>query len=104
MLELSGSNEGRFPISVSPTTLGGKPAKLDGVVTVVVQSGLASFEMVDNSSFKIVSGDPGDTTYLVSGDADLGEGVETITDIIIYHVAGARAKNLGMIAGPEEPK
>jgi hypothetical protein len=99
-LEVSITNEQKIPISVKPVTLAGKPAQLDGPIAVSVVSGESTFQMVDDRSFFLISGDnPGDTTFLVEGDADLGEGTEEVQDTIILHVAGARAANLGMVAG-----
>jgi len=40
----------------------------------------------------------------VSGDADLGEGVVTVSDIVMLHVEGAMAKSLGLVADAPEPK
>lgn len=105
MLELGCTNEEKIKITVNPVTAAGKPAPLDGPVTVTVQGGEGTVAMVDDKSFYVVSGDnPGDTSYLVSGDADIGAGVETIQDIIILHVAGAKAASFGMVAGAPEPK
>lgn len=101
MIEIGCTNEEKVPVSISPVTLAGNPVALDGAIQVTVQSGDGSVEMVDSTSFFVVSGlNPGDTAFLVSGDADLGAGVETISDVILLHVAGAKASNLGMVAGP----
>lgn len=48
--------------------------------------------------------DPGDTEIIVKADADLGEGVEEISDIIKLSVIGATAKNLGLSASAPELK
>lgn len=103
--DVSSTNEQKVPFSINPTTLTGTPAQLDGPIVVTVVSGEGVVEMVDDRNFFVVSGsNPGDTTYLVEGDADLGDGVEKIQDTIVYHVSGARAANLGMSAGPAVPK
>ena len=100
MLEITITNEQKVPVTLNPVTPGGKPIGLDGPPSVTVQSGDGAVEMQPDNSFYLVSGDnPGDTTYLVSADADLGEGVETISDIIILHVQGAKASSLGLTAG-----
>ena len=44
------------------------------------------------------------TQYEVVGDADKGEGVVEIKDIVIYHVLGAQATGLGLSAGAAVPK
>lgn len=99
MLELNCTNEERIRVQVAPRTSTGKPAQLDGAVTVDVQSGNGSVQLVDDRSFYVVSGDdPGDTTFVVSGDADLGSGVVAVQDVILLHIAGALAANLGITA------
>ena len=105
MLELNCSNEEKIPITVTPLSPAGKPASIQGAVVVTVQDGAGTINMIGDLSFEVVSGDvPGDTTYLVSADADLGDGVIEIQDIIILHVAGAMAANLGLSAGAAIPK
>jgi hypothetical protein len=105
MLELNCTNEEKIKIAVAPVTTTGKLARLDGSIQVSVQSGEGVIEMIDFASFFAVSGDnPGDTAFLVFGDADLGEGVETISDVVMLHVAGAKAASLGMTAESPVPK
>jgi hypothetical protein len=105
VLELTCTNEQKIPITVNPVTAAGTPVELDGELNIAVQSGAGSIEMIDERSFYVVSGDqPGDTVFLVAGDADLGEGVETISDLITLHVEGAKAAALGLVAGEAVPK
>jgi len=112
MLEVSCTNEEKVKIGLSPVTPGGKPVPLDGPIALSVQSGDGTAAQVDKdgnplpaNEFYAVSGDnPGDTTILVSADADLGAGVETISDIVLLHVAGAKAQSLGLSAGSPELK
>ena len=104
-LELNCTNEEKIKVTVNPVTTTGKPASLDGPITIIVQLGEGSVEMVDDKSFFVVSGDnAGDTSYLVEGDADLGAGVVSVQDIILLHAAGALAANLGLVAEPPVPK
>ena len=106
MLELNCTNEEKIKVIVAPMTSTGKPASLDGESTVTIQSGSGTVELLDpGDEFYLISGDtPGDTTYLVEADADLGSGVETISEIVVLHVAGAKAANLGLTAGSPEAK
>jgi hypothetical protein len=105
MLELSCTNEEKIKVTTNPVTAAGKPVLLDGPIQVSVQSGDGTVELLDGNSFYVKSGDnPGDSTFLVSGDADLGAGIENISDIVLLHVAGAKASNLGMTAGTPELK
>lgn len=85
---------------MNPTTKSGKPARLDGSITVTVQSGSGSAELQpDGLSFFAVSPDtPGETVYLVDGDADLGSGVADIQDTVILTATGVNAENLGITA------
>lgn len=100
-IEVSISNEQKVPITVSPKTDTGKPAKLDGAPVWSVVSGDSTVvPAADGLSADLVSSDtPGDTVFLVDGDADLGSGVEDVQDTITLHVLGANAKNLGLAAG-----
>lgn len=105
MLNLFCTNEEKIKVTVNPVTPGGSPVALDGPIGVSVQSGEGTVQLVDDNSFYVISGNnPGDTAFLVSGDADLGTGVETVSDIVLLHVAGAKAASLGMTAGTPELK
>ena len=101
MLDLTVSNEQQIEVTIVPVTATGKPAKLDGIPSWTVTSGRGTAEVAEDglSAFLVSSDEPGDTNYLVEADADLGEGVETISDIIQLHVTGANASNLGLVAG-----
>ncbi len=100
MLELNCTNEEKIHVSVHPVTLAGNPVTLDGPVAITVQSGDGAVEVdPEGMGFSLISGStPGDTAYLISADADLGEGVENIAEVIVLHVAGAKATNLGLTA------
>lgn len=106
-LAIACSNEEQVPVTASPLTQSGHPAQIDGALTVTVQSGDGTV-LQDPATpllFKAVSGDnPGDTTYLVSADADLGAGVTTITDLVTLTVTSATAASFGLVQGPAEPK
>jgi len=105
MVEIGVTNEEKVLVTVSPTTHAGKPAVLDGPVTVAVQSGDGTATQVDDKSFYLNSGEnPGDTVFVVSADADIGAGVELISEVIVLHVAGAKAANLGITFGVPELK
>lgn len=105
-VEISITNEQKVKATLTPTTDTGKPAKLDGAPSWAVISGNSQIVVADDglSADLISSDDPGDTTILVKADADLGEGVEEISDTITLKVIGATAKNLGISLGTPEPK
>jgi len=100
------TNEQQVIVTLTPKTDAGKPAKLDGAPTWEVISGDSKVNVDGGGlSATIVSADdPGDTEILVSADADLGDGVETISDVLHVTVAGASAKNLGITVGTPSAK
>jgi hypothetical protein len=106
MLEITLTNEQKVTVTLSPVTESGRPAKLDGAPSWSVTSGEGQvLPAEDGLSAVLVSSDnPGDTEIMVQADADLGAGVETISDVIRLHVEGARASHLGLVAGNPEPK
>lgn len=100
MLDIKLTNEQKIEVRVNPVTATGKAAALDGPVKFSVQSGDCSIEAIDESAVFIVSSDsPGDSVIIVEADADLGEGVELIQDLIKVSVEGARAASLGLSVG-----
>ncbi len=106
MLEINVTNEQQVNVTLHPVTATGKPAQVDGAPTWEVITGNSTVTPAgDGLSADLISGDdPGDTDFLVKADADLGEGVVEISDIIRLHVAGAQAANLGLVAGDPTPK
>lgn len=109
MLEISLTNEQKVKVTLTPVTATGKPAPVDGVPTWEVISGAGPGQNLevaeDGMSAYLISNDtPGDIEFLVKADADIGEGMEEISDIIKLHVAGAKATSLGLVAGDPEPK
>jgi len=101
MQETTITNEQKVNVTLNPVTDTGKPAKLDGAPVWSVVSGDSTVvPAADGLSADLVSSDtPGDTVFLVDGDADLGSGVEDIQETITLHVSGANAKNLGITFG-----
>ncbi len=101
MQETTITNEQKVNVTLKPVTDTGKPAKLDGAPVWSVVSGDSTVVAApDGLSADLVSSDtPGDTVFLVDGDADLGSGVEDIQETITLHVSGANAKNLGITFG-----
>jgi hypothetical protein len=106
-LEITMTNEEKVRVTARPTTTTGRPASLDGPVRATVVSGNATAEPDPNDPNTVVlisSDDPGDTSFLIEADADLGTGVVLIQDTVTLHVNGAQASNLGITAGTPEPK
>lgn len=105
-LELKFTTEQQVTVSINPTTPKGQPAALDGVPTWQVASGDVTLQPApDGKSCVIVSADtPGQSQVLVSADADLGSGVDTISDTISCLVSDPQASSLGLTASPPENK
>jgi len=105
-LELKITNEQQIKVTLAPKTDTGKPATLDGSPAWTTLSGNSQVVVSDDglSATLVSADDPGDTEIMVKADADLGEGVEEISDIIKLSVVGATAKNLGLTAGQPEAK
>lgn len=106
MLEIQITNEQQVKVTLNPVTATGKPAQVDGAPTWEVVTGNSTVTAAGDgmSADLISSDDPGDTDFLVKADADLGEGVVEISDIVRLSVAGAQAANLGLTAGDPTPK
>ena len=105
-MQLSITNEQKVKLTIKPVTATGKPAKLDGAPTWTVQSGDSTVTPApDGLSADFISSDiPGVTVVLLEADADIGEGVEPISESIELTVTGANAKSFGLVAGTPEPK
>lgn len=105
MAEIALTSEQKVKVTLAPKTATGKPSSLDGAATFEVVSGDVSIENIDELSAYIISGDAAGTSVVsVSADADLGEGVVTITDSITVTVSDPLAANLGLVVGTPEPK
>jgi hypothetical protein len=106
MIEINITNEQQVKVTLNPKTETGKPAQVDGAPTWEVITGNSTVTPATDglSADLISSDDPGDTDFLVKADADLGAGVQEISDVIRLHVAGAMAANLGLSAGEPPPK
>src|ERR1044071_2117423 len=76
------TNEQKVHVTLTPVTDTGKPAKLDGSPSWSIISGNSQVVVADDglSADLISADDPGDTEVLVKADADLGEGVQEISD------------------------
>lgn len=105
-MDLKLTNEQQVRVTLSPKTDSGKPAPLDGIPTWEIVDGLSTVVVDPNglSAMIVSSDDPGDTQILVTADADIGEGVEHISEILKVSVLGAAAKNLGITVGTPELK
>jgi hypothetical protein len=102
MLELTLTNEQKVTVSLKPITASGKPAKLDGKPEWTVLSGPAAVTPAADGLSAVIESDDEDlteTVIQVDADADLGTGVEAISDTISVKTTHANAKNIGLVAG-----
>lgn len=95
------TNEEKVQVTLAPTTAAGNPALLDGIPTWEVTEGDATIEVsVDGLSCMLISGAADVNSKIqVTADADLGEGVVTLTDLIDLAVVPASASKLGIQVG-----
>lgn len=92
------TNEEKVHVKLNPVTANGNAAAIDGQASFTVVSGDATVVMDDEGlgAFLVSGVLIGDSQIQVSADADLGEGVDTITDTIILTVVAAEASSLGL--------
>ena len=95
-LELALTTEEKALLHASPQTEAGNPAVIDGPVLFTVTAGDVTLEANDPTSMWVVSGAIGDSTVKVSCDADLGQGVVTVEDLVTVHVTNAMAESLAL--------
>lgn len=105
-VDVAANTEQQVRVVVSPKTPSGKPAQVEGPVTVEVSSGSAVVSEQPSAEkpneFVFVSDSPGDGQIVVKADADLDVGeVREISDVINYSFAGVEAESLGVTATVE---
>jgi len=95
------TNEEKVLVSLAPVTAAGNPATLDGVPTWTVIEGDATLEVAEDglSAFLVSGAADVNSKVEVVADADLGEGVVSLTDVIDLAVVAASASALGLVAG-----
>ena len=96
----------RVTINVSPVDAKGNPAQVDGApVWAVVGPGIVTLAPSADGMTCVATttGDLGTTQVTVTADADVGEGVQTISGLLDVEVVGGTAVSLAVAAGvPEE--
>lgn len=112
-MNLNIDNTSKIAITLSPRTRptstnpDGIPVSLDGPAEWERVSGEATLGTIsaDGLSAELISSDnPGPSQFKVKGDAQIGEGVTEIEEIIDLTVTAAGAATLGLTAGTPEPK
>jgi hypothetical protein len=109
-MDIISTTEEKVAIRINPQTSTGKPATLDGLATLSILTGGATAEAAtqDEIDADTAAGKPGLVGYLISedntgistwgisADADLGEGVDTISDGGTYTYNHPQAASLGV--------
>jgi hypothetical protein len=110
-LDIVSTTEEKVPILFAPKTTSGKPANIDGAPVLSVVSGGATAqqatpdELAAGVAGYIVSEDaPGTSSWKITADADLGQGVREIVDGGTYVYNDPQAENFGLTAGTAVPK
>jgi hypothetical protein len=100
------TNEQKIKLTLNPTTAAGNSATVDGAPVWAVIEGDATLEPAeDGLSCYLISGEANvNSKITVTADADLGEGVVSITDTVDLAVVPASASALGITAGDAELK
>lgn len=94
---------------INPTSRAGNPAPVEAGTVVWTSTDEGIFTVVPNpeneqEALVVSTGPLGIAALSVSADANLGEGVETVTDTIDIEIVAGRASNLGLQFGVPEPK
>ena len=99
------TNEQKVLVTLAPQTAAGNPATLDGAPVWTLASGDATIEVAeDGLSATLISGEVGNSQFTVTADADLGEGVVELADVVDLAVVSAEASALGLTAAEPELK
>ena len=95
------TNEQKVEVILAPLTEAGNPAQIDGAPVWEVIEGDATLEVAaDGMSAYLVSGEANINSKIkVTADADLGDGISELSDIIDLAVVPATASLLGLSVG-----
>lgn len=111
-MDFVSTTEQKVPVIINPTTAGGKPSTVEGT-TVAVTGGNATFAAATDDEkaatagllgFVVSEDVAGVSDFLVTGDAQIGDGEQDITDTIHYIYTSPNAAKLGLSAGVAVPK
>jgi len=100
------TSEEKIPVTLAPLTAAGNPATVDGVPVWAVAEGDATLEVAaDGLSAYLISGAANVVSSVtVTADADLGEGVTNLSEVVTLTVVAPSAALLGATAGAPELK
>lgn len=104
-LQLKINDEQKVNVRLVPVTPKGKPVAVQNPTWTVSDGTSTVVPSQDGMSADLISSDtPGITNIVVSADADLGDGVDTISDTIALTVTDPQATSLGLVASPPVDK
>lgn len=99
MIKVRITDEQKVRLSINPTSAKGKPVKVEKPAWTVVDGGAGLSVADDGLSAEVTSPDsPGVTNIQIQADADLGDGVDTITELVEVTVIDPEASSLGVQA------
>jgi hypothetical protein len=105
MLDITSTIEEKVYVKLAPKTASGKPATVDGIPVWNVASPATVEVDEDGMGAFLVSADTvGSSAWSVEADADLGDGIRTISEGGTYTYTDAQAEALGVTASTPVPK
>lgn len=97
-----------LPLSIDPTSIKdreGNPAQVENVVWLTSDATIITIEpAADNLSAVAVSHSVGEARVVVEADADLGDGVKTLSGNHSISVQAGQAASITVTAGVPTPK
>lgn len=97
----------QFTVTVEPQDSAGNPAAVEGPPIWAASGDLVTVTAAADGMSAVVrpnaTGAVGSVQINVAADADLGDGVETITGVLDVDVIGGQAVSLATSVGPLEP-
>lgn len=100
-------NDPNGTVTIQPVSIKGNPAPVDGpaVFETVTPEGQEPVIVIEsrgasNVADYVLTGKTGQATLTVTADADLGEGVKTISETVLIDVVSSEATGLGITFTP----
>lgn len=100
-------NDQQVRLSIAPLDRAGQPARVDGTPSWTSSDPALCTVTPEGdgmAAMAVTVGPVGVVQITVAADADLGSGVQTLSEIATLSVVGGQAVTLGMLAGTPEPR